>query len=180
MYSTCKVIHMIPTRITQQYREGSVVGFDPLIGSIIIARNRAIYNLSVNVVITYNDLGNLESLANRDLSRASIFYRYPSISSLAVTLKSVNMIGENFNPNRFPHVKWHTHSLQLFLSTSVVERETNQSRILLGEIVNAKHENKRKLQYCSLELYDIDHAKYTTKYATIPVICINGENCDSD
>ena len=154
---------MIPTRLSQKFHDGSVVGFSS--GSVIVAYQTVYYSGML-------DFSKLDNINDYYGFASSVQYKLPSINECAVALaylfkNQVTPITGITSDN----VKT-TPSIGSFFNTNCFNN-TAGSKKWITQI---------KLDYTDCEYKSYRAAKFFESMSsgfTLPVLLINGDNCDS-
>ena len=154
---------MIPTRLGQQRHNGTVLGFNQKLGSIVIAYNQDYHVSCVKI-------DPLLPLVDQIRVREPIEYVWPLVSDLETVLYLV------YSPNeivvRYPHLKWEHPNLMFgrYYNTGETVRENGAVMLRQMQLLRSMNKVKHNL---------ITFIGSLTSGYVIPVTHINGRNCDT-
>ena len=154
---------MIPTRLGQQKHNGTVLGFNRKLGSIIIAYNQDYHVSCVKI-------DPLLPLVDQIRVREPIEYVWPLVSDLEIVLYHV--YSPNENVVRYPHLKWDHLNLMFGRYYNTGETVCENGAVMLRQMQLLSSKNKVKHNLLNFI------GSLTSGYV-IPVTRINGRNCDT-
>ena len=154
---------MIPTRLGQQLHNGTVLGFNRKLGSIVIAYNQDYHVSCVKI-------NPLLPLVNQIRVCEPIEYVWPFVSDLETVLYHVYSPYENVN--RYRHLKWDHLNITFgrYYNTGEIVCENGSVMLRQMQLLRSKNEVKHNL---------LTFIGSLTSGYVIPVTRISGRNCDT-